>query len=368
MTGGRLRVVMATARYDPYVGGVERHVARVSELLAAVGHEVTVLTTDPNGTLPPHAERAGVEVVRVPAYPRRGDLYVAPAVGRVLAERRFDVLHVQSYHTFVAPIAMRAARRAGLPYVVTFHGGGHSSRLRHALRGRQIRALGPLLRDAHRLVATASFEIELYGRLLGLPPEAFVLIPNGSDLPETGAERAASPDVVIASIGRLERYKGHRRAIAALPHVLEQIPEARLWIAGEGPDERHLRRLAQTCGVGDRVEIGAVPLADAGEFARRLAGVSLAVLLSEFETHPMAVLEAVAAGCPALVADTSGLGELAAAGYAQAIPLAAAPRDVAAAMVRLLEAPPERPRLVLPTWESCRDALAALYEEAACES
>jgi len=359
-----LRVVFATARYAPFIGGVEAHVRTVSRLLVERGHAVTVLTSDPSGDLPPHEDEDGVEILRVRARPRRGDLYFAPGVARVLAERRWDVVHIQSYHTFVAPIAMRAARRLGLPYVVTLHGGGHSSRLRHRSRGLQIRALGPLLRSAHRLVATAAFEIPLYGRLARVPEASFVLIPNGG----ADALRPPGPRVsdgsTIVSMGRLERYKGHDRAIAALPTVLERVPGARLWIAGEGPDEARLRELARRHGVADRVEIRGVPLARRAEYVASLSRAALAVLLSEFETHPLSVVEAASLGCPVLVADAGGSHELAERGWARAVPLHETPQRTGTAMADLIERPPPPVDVELPTWEDCLERLVEVYREA----
>jgi hypothetical protein len=45
---------------------------------------------------------------------------------------------------------MAASRRASLPYLVTFHAGGHSSRVRNSVRGLQWRVLRPLIRQAER--------------------------------------------------------------------------------------------------------------------------------------------------------------------------------------------------------------------------
>ena len=79
----------------------------------------------------------------------------------------WDLVHVQCFHTFVAPLAMaRSAAARGVPYVLTFHAGGHSSRLRNALRRPQLEALRPLLARAAALVAIADFEIERYSRML----------------------------------------------------------------------------------------------------------------------------------------------------------------------------------------------------------
>jgi glycogen synthase len=85
------------------------------------------------------------------------------------------------------------------------------------------------------------------------------------------------------------------------------------------------------------------------------------VLLSEFETHPLAALEAAALGTRLLVADTSGLRELAADGIARAIPLGSSPEDVAVAILEELERPGVHQTPRLPTWDECADALLGLY-------
>lgn len=369
-----MRVLMATPRFLPEIGGVERHVERLGERLARAGCRVTVLTTGLEQGLPARELVQGIEVRRVKGWGRERGLYVAPSLYADIKRGEWDIVHVQSYHTFVAPLAMLAASRAGLPYVVTFHGGGHSSRIRGSLRPLQLLALRPLLSRASRLVAVARFEIEHYGRRLGIPEARFALIPNGADLPAPPRTSATSSErFQIASVGRLERYKGHHRVLAALPHILETRPDATLWIAGSGPYEQKLRRLAAQLGVADRVTIEAVPADAADELAARLAAVSVVVLLSEFETHPLAAIEALALGRPVVVADTSGLHELAAQGLARPVPLDSDPAVVAAAVLEEAERSATPGKMaVLPSWDDCAAAHQALYEsvlrEGACAS
>ncbi|MBK9715261.1 MAG: glycosyltransferase family 4 protein [Kouleothrix sp.] len=359
---GPLRLLLVTPRYVPHVGGVEHHVHQVARRLARAGVDVTVLTTDPAGQLPPDERSEGVRIIRVPAWPARRDYYVAPGIYRTIVDGGWDLVHVQSYHTLVGPLAMLAALRAKIPYVLTFHGGGSSSRLRNALRGAQLRLLRPLLARAERLVAVARFEVELYGRRLRLPRERFACIPNGSDMASAAQPGPAQDDgTLLASVGRLERYKGHHRILAALPLILAQRPDARLWIAGSGPYEQPLRDLARRLGVEQRVEIRAVPAAERETMARELSRARLVVLLSEFETHPIAVMEALALGRPALVADTSGLSELAERGLARAIPLESTPAQVAAAALDQLRQPLAPPSVELPTWDECAAGLLELY-------
>jgi glycosyltransferase involved in cell wall biosynthesis len=368
-----LRVLQVTARYFPYTGGVENHVYEVSRRLAQAGAEVTILTTDLTGELSAHEEADNVKILRVRAWPTDRDYYFAPEIYRLIREGGWDVVHCQCYHTLVPPLAMLAAWRAKIPYVLTFHGGGHSSRLRNALRGAQWMALRPLLARAQRLIATAGFEIPLFARRLRLPPDRFVYIPNGSDLCDLAPATPAPTDgPLVASVGRLERYKGHHRVLAALPRVLEQRPDVRLRIVGTGPYESDLRRQARALGVADRVEVRGVSPTDREAMASLLASTALVTLLSEYETHPMAVLEALALGRPALVADTSGLSELAQQGLVRAVALDSSPDQVAAAILEQLRHPLVPPKVRLPSWDACAAELLSLYRSvargAACAS
>jgi glycogen synthase len=356
---------MLTPRYFPSTGGTELHIREVATRLVAAGHAVTVITTDVTGKLPPFEEHAGVAIRRVPAWNARSDLHFAPRLMWHVRRGNWDIVHCQGYHTLVPPLAMSAALRAHIPYVLTFHGGGHSSTLRNRVRGVQAQLLRPFLRRADRLIALAEFELALFGDRLHIARDRFVLIPNGADLPALANPRSVRSDsTLIASVGRLERYKGHHRLISALPRILQDCPDAHVWIAGSGPFEDDLRQQASRLGVGDRVAIRAIPSSDRQAMAEELSKAALVVLLSEYETQPIAVLEGLALGRPALVADTSGLSELAGQGLARAVPLNCTPDELATAVVRQLRDPLLPPtNFKLPTWDECASRLECLYHE-----
>src|SRR5207237_3022702 len=128
--------------------------------------------------------------------------------------------------------------------------------------------LRPFLLRARKLIAVSEFEAGFFREQLRLPVERFAIIPNGAGhLPgEPGPAEAATNEAsnrpLIVSIGRLERYKGHQRLIAALPKVLEQVPDARLRIVGIGPYESTLQKMARRLGVAERVDIRAIPPGD----------------------------------------------------------------------------------------------------------
>lgn len=363
MAIGALHVTMATVRASPSVGGIQTHVHEVAPRLAAAGVDVTILTTDPTGTLPPREEQNGVRVRRLRGWPPGPDFTVAPGLARALHQDACDLVHVQGCHTLFAPAALLAAVRTALPFVVSFHSAGHSSRLRGGLRFLQWEFLRPFLLRARALIVVSEFERQHLARRLRLPVDRFTVIPNGAQLPGpvvAPTERRGS-DPLILSVGRLERYKGHHRAIAAMPALLERAPSARLLIVGSGPYESELRRLVRRLGVTARVQIQAVPAGDRQQMAALVAGASLVVLLSEYESQGIGALEAVTLGRPVLVADTSALRELRRYEAVRTIPLESDADQLAAAMLEHLERRVQRDPPQVPSWDDCAAETLGMY-------
>jgi glycosyltransferase involved in cell wall biosynthesis len=359
---GPLRVAMVAARALPLMGGIETHVHEVSSRLGAAGVDVTVLTTDRSGELPVEEEFPNYRVRRWSAYPRSRDYLASPGLVRhLLRADNYDVVHVQGVHTLVPPAALAAARRAGIPAVLTFHTGGHSSALRNSLRPVQWRLLAPLLRSAAALVAVSEYERQTFTAVLG--DAGIRLIRNGCEpLPVDHSAETAQGSPLLVSVGRLERYKGHHRILQALPAILEQAPDARLVLVGSGPYEQPLRTMVSELGVSDRVSICGFGPERRAEMGKLVSDADVFCLLSEYESHPVAVLEALAAGTKALVADTSGLSELGRAGLATTIALEATDEQVAAAALAVAEAdPPVAP--AIPSWDDCAEELHRLYRE-----
>jgi glycosyltransferase involved in cell wall biosynthesis len=352
---------MVAARYAPFVGGIETHVREVSRRLAAAGDDIRVVTTDPTGDLPREEVLDGVRVHRVKAWPSQGDLFFAPGITSFIQRTPNTVVHCQGYHTFVAPLAMATAATRNVPYVVTFHSGGHSSRLRHAIRPIQTAALRPLLGRARRLIAVSEFERDLFQRRLRPRAGQLVVVPNGVDLPETDMVSGTIPrEELVVSIGRLERYKGHQRVIEALPLVAQRIPGIRLRIAGSGPFESELHRSAREVGVADRVEIAAIPGDDRRAMAALLARAGLVTLLSDYESQGIGAMEALAAGAPVLATSGSALGDERSGGIAT-VPRTASAHRIADAIIETLRRPTTVDLTRLPTWDATAEALRWIY-------
>jgi len=360
-----LMVLMVTPRYFPYMGGLETHVHEAGRRLVESGVDLTLLTTAPHTyptPLPKEEVSEGMRIIRVRAWPPGRDYYIAPEIYSITRRGKWDLVHCQGCHTFVPPLAMLAARKAKIPYVVTFHTGGNSSRFRNGIRGKQWKLLRPLFANASKLIGVSRFEADYFRDLLGLPANLFSVILPPSTLPSlTHLPSGISAKPLIVTAGRLERYKGHQRLITALPKIREQLPDAQLLILGAGPYEATLRELVRKVGVSEHVEIRAVPGSDRQAMAEILSQAALVALMSEYESHPAVVEEALALRRPVLVANTSGMRELAEQKLVRSVSLNSTPEEIAAAALRQIEEPLIPAQDALPTWEDCTRKLLIIY-------
>lgn len=306
-------------------GGPILAIHGMCKALAARGHEVTVFTTDihGDGSLEvPLEEPVGIDGVEVRYFPVRSlrRLYVAPGLARAAREEigRFDVVHLHSVFLWPTSAVARIAERAGVPYVLSPRGMLVPELIQ--TRGRWRKLAWMLLAErrtierAAVLHATTDLEAEDAARL-DLPLPQVAVIPNGIDpQPWEGGEAAVSSPFLLF-LGRLSWKKGLDRLIPALARV----PGVNLALAGND-EERitpDLQRLAREHGVADRtVFLGPV---HGPEKAALLHRASALVLPSTSENFGNVVLEAWAAGRPAVV--TPGVG------------LAAAVRETGAGVV-----------------------------------
>lgn len=226
-----------------------------------------------------------------------------------------DLLHSQQAGFEEAPVA---ARLAGVPRVLgTFHvdstydldgrRGGPGYRFLEQLSNRSL----------HRAIAvSAATKADWVGRT-DLPPGRVVAIHNGVDLGHfaPGGDRGAArrglglPNdgrLLIGGVGRLEPAKGFAHLVRALATLRDSRPRVDLALAGRGPLRDELGALAGELGIGDRVHfLGFCP------DARRVYESSdVFCLPSECEALPYALLEAMAAGLPAVAARVGGVGEM----------------------------------------------------------
>jgi glycosyltransferase involved in cell wall biosynthesis len=296
-----MRIAQVCPRYRPYIGGVETHVEELSKRLVGMGHEVTVLSTDPSGKLPASEVIEGVKVVRFPAFAPGDAYYLSTGLRSYIKKADFDVVHAHGYHAFPALFAA-SARAQKFIFTPHYHGRGHTP-LRDLLL-KPYKSLGKrIFEKADKVICVSEFEKGLVCRDFNCDGKA-VVIPNGVNKAEfQGLEPFPKGMKVILYVGRLEEYKGVQYAIRAMPF----LPWHRLLIIGKGPHKEALIREAAETGFKDKV--GFMADQSRQDLLRWYATADVFVMLSTAEAYGITVAEALTAGAPCIVARGSALSE-----------------------------------------------------------
>lgn len=149
-------------------------------------------------------------------------------------------------------------------------------------------------------------------------------------------------DRVVLSFGRLVARKGVHRLIDAMPAITRAVPDAVLVVAGAGPEEKNLRRQAETSGARV-IFAGRVPEEDAPRYFALADVFSLPVadryLGREVEGLGVVMLEAAACGTPSVIGRSGGSPETVIDGETGLTVDARDRKQLAAALIELLSDP-----------------------------
>jgi glycogen synthase len=389
----RPSVLIVSWEYPPIVeGGLARHVGKLSVGLVACGVDVHVLSRGDRAT-PLEEESAGVRIHRMVAgrWPSDPDRFVSWVArlnaglldaGRLLADEfDFDLIHAHDW--LVAAAAEGLADELDRPLVTTIHAteyGRHQGWIVGQPQTRIHYAERRVVHRSDRVIACSEFMRGHIADVLGADERRIRVIANGvapDDLaeprPETLAglrRRFATPgEPLVLMVGRLVYEKGFQLALAALPGLIARIPGLRFVVAGTGIHEAAL--------VGQAAQLG---LDRHGSFLGWVADpvlrslyriAAVCVIPSIYEPAGLVALEAMACGCPCVVADTGGLREAVPHEVAGLRFTTRDPRALAEAVDRLLGDEPLRRSLVATAaahvrsfdWERASRATADVYAE-----
>lgn len=312
-----MRILFLHNRYR-LQGGEERAVAEIAGLLQRRGHTVEILERS-------SAQLGGARAAR--SLLRGGE--DPDEVERVVRSLRAEIVHAHNLHPLFGWRALAAARRQGARTIMHLHnfrlycaigvayregapchqcrGRDTAPGLIHRCRGSIPEAAAyaaglavqqrRLLQSADRLIALSHAHAALLSTH-GLPAERVSVVPNFAPAPAEQPPTQKPTHVLVA--GRLVEEKGFDVAVRAA--AAAGVP---LVIAGQGPDERRLRQLAAGA------EIRFTGWIEPDELGRLRAGAAAVLAPSRCEEAcPYSVLEALAAGVPALVSDRGGLPEM----------------------------------------------------------
>ena len=329
------------------IGGPARQVLMLHRELPARGFDCELVSGAPQGeegSFPPPAER----YVLVESLRRETDFRAdARAIGTLTAlmrQWRPDIVHTHT--TTAGGLGRIAGRRAKVPILVhTFH--GHV--LSGYLSGIQTRALLEAERFlARRTDALVTVSARVRDELLALGigrPEQWHVVPLGLELGDllagpapAAASRAAlglPPNgPLVGIVGRLAAIKDHESFLRAAGRVADARPDVTFVVAGDGALRAGLEAQALRL-LGDRVRF----LGWVTDLPRLYGALEVVVLTSRNEGTPVALIEAGAAGRPAVATDVGGVPDVVRDGVTGFVVPPGDHEAVAARILALLEHP-----------------------------
>jgi glycogen(starch) synthase len=211
-----------------------------------------------------------------------------------------------------------------VPYVTTIHATEHGRHQGWVDKPPQsdIHAIERWMANRADSVITCSHYMRGHAAdIYDIDERRITVIPNGidpadlrpvDDLNALRLQFAKPEEKLVLLVGRLVYEKGFQLAFDALPKVIEKVPGVRFLVAGSGTHEVELKAQAERLGLSEQgVFLGWIG-DDALHSLYRIA--DLCVVPSLYEPFGLVALEAMASGCPCIVADTGGLREVVPAG------------------------------------------------------
>ncbi|MGH3135632.1 MAG: glycosyltransferase family 4 protein [Gaiellaceae bacterium] len=268
------------------------------------GFEVDVLATDPRFQEAVREENLGLvdlDVIRReirPLWDLRGLLRLT----RFLSGSRYTLVHTHT--TKPGVVGTLAARRAGIPAVMhTVHLFPFHEETGRAVTAAYVGAERVAARWCDRIVTVSEFQRDWALRVGIGSPTKVISIPNGvpteraqpkRSRADVRAELGIGGGIMVLSTGRLAEQKGLEYLIRAAALIRDDLPEARIVLAGDGPLRGKLSQLVSDLRLEEAVSV----LGHRSDVGDLLAASDLVVLPSLWEGLSISLLEAMAAGKP----------------------------------------------------------------------
>lgn len=300
-------------------GGAERSTLEIVRQFRRT--DAVVCHLYPGNTLVPEFEGADIPVVSLDLPGRYALKMAAERVSDLVERYQPDLMHATLFRSRLTARTVGLFKR--VPVVETFVSDDYgTARMKTLPRASQLKVALIQLTDrasasvAAQLVANSRSVKDAICRSLGVAESRVEVIYRGR-IPE---RFAASPQArsqtrrelgipesapVVVSVGRLLAQKGHDDLIRAFSSVATHEPEARLIIAGDGPEKPVLLQLIETLRLHDHVHL----LGDHNDVPALLNSSDVFALMTHVEGNPGAIIEAMLSELPIVASDISAIRE-----------------------------------------------------------
>lgn len=305
-----MRIALFTETFLPKVDGIVTRLRHTVTHLQKEGDQVLIVTPEAGLQEYQGAEVYGVPSFPFPLYPELKAALPRPAIGQKLLDFQPDIIHVAN-PAIVGLGGIYYSKKLGIPLLASYH--THLPQyLQHYGLGMLEDTLWTLLRLAHNQAAinlctsTAMVQeltnhgierVDLWQR--GVDTETFD--PSLASIEMRKLLSQDNPEApLLLYVGRL----GAEKEIDRIKPVLESIPNARLALVGDGPHREALKE--HFAGTATNF----VGYLSGKTLATAYASADAFIFPSRTETLGLVLLEAMAAGCPVVAANSGGIPDI----------------------------------------------------------
>ncbi|MBV7275085.1 glycosyltransferase [Clostridium sp. PL3] len=323
-----MKILMISWEYPPKnVGGLSNHVFYLSHALSKKGHEVHVITCEV-GTAPSNENNDEVFVHRVKPYNIETDDFIkwvmqlnfaiAEEATRIITDYgKFDLIHAHDWLSAFSAKLLKWSFK--IPMVATIHATeyGRNSGIKTEMQRYISSAEWFLTYESWKVVACSNYMKQQVTDILSAPWDKVWVIPNGVNPEKFNFEfdwlnfrrnYARDDEKIVFYVGRHVFEKGIHILVEATQGIIERYDNTKIIIAGTGPMTEELKSRVRQMGIEAKVNFTGYMSDEDRDKMYRIANV--AVFPSLYEPFGIVALEAMAAGCPIVVSDTGGLGEI----------------------------------------------------------
>ena len=312
-----MNILVLNYEYPPLGGGAAPVCRDLAAGMVKEGHHVVVVTMGFTG-LPVYERKDGVEIYRVKCMrqkahacmPWEAYTYILSArhfLRKHLLTHAYDVCHAH-FVIPTGPIALWVKWKYGIPYVITAHGSdveGYNEKAYMEVLHRLLRPVWrKVVREAHAAIAPSEYLLRLMKQEMN--SEKYVLIHNGVNIEKYRSE-GTEKEKRILLMGRMQKAKNIQSVFKAITMIPDAVwGDWRVDVLGDGPYREELEYLCEQLRINSRVQFHGWIENGSTEQLGFLKRTTIYISASHFENCPMAVLEAMAAGCYPLLSDIEG--------------------------------------------------------------
>ena len=289
---------------DMDIGGLQRLVADATLAMDQKRFNIEVCCFDELGCFANTLKEEGITVTLLQKNQNHFDANYPFRLASFLRKKKVDILHMHTGTFFFGSIAARLARTPVSLY--TEHGRFFVEPLVRLIEDRISGMLiGQIVAVSHELEKYLAERVKLPARKIctiinGIRVDRFAPRPKPLRLLEEFD--LAQSCKIVGTVGRLDDVKDQVSMIEAFARVVEAVPDARLFLVGEGPMREALTEVISSHSLEKKVVITGAR----GDIPDLLNLFDLFVLTSVSEGTSISILEAMASGLPVVATNVGG--------------------------------------------------------------